>query len=90
MKQTKVKNLLTTILTEVSPNTACFLDPRMAVQEVLPLLLIILQPTFRPVSVAGKTSELLTTEMPSDFPHFNFLNFFLTLSPLEAPGWGGG
>ena len=50
IKQTKNSNLLTTILTGVSPNTACFLDPRLSVQEILPLLLIILQPTFRPVS----------------------------------------
>ncbi|XP_022092575.1 chromosome transmission fidelity protein 18 homolog isoform X2 [Acanthaster planci] len=50
VKQTRTQNLLTTILSEVCPSTACFLDPRMAVTQILPLLLIILQPTFRPVN----------------------------------------
>ncbi|XP_038065359.1 chromosome transmission fidelity protein 18 homolog [Patiria miniata] len=50
VKQTRTQNLLSTVLSEVSPSTACFLDPRMAVTQILPLLLIILQPTFRPVN----------------------------------------
>ena len=48
---TKVTNLLDSLLTDMSPSIRKFVTVRSLTLDLLPLLLDILQPTLRPVSV---------------------------------------
>ena len=46
----KHENLVTSMMTDMSPGTRKFLNIPVAVMEVLPPLMDIIQPNFRPVS----------------------------------------
>ena len=50
MKRMKHENLVTSMMTDMSPGTRKFLNIPVAVMEVLPPLMNIIQPNFRPVS----------------------------------------
>lgn len=50
-KLTKNQNLLSAMINDMSPMTRAFTSNKQLVMDVLPLLIHIIQPTLRPVSI---------------------------------------
>ena len=50
-KESRTSNLVTTLLSEVIPRIASSLNPRTLILDIMSHLLLIIQPSFRPVSV---------------------------------------
>ena len=49
-KKTKCENLVTAMMADMTPGTRKFLNIHVVVMEILPPLMDIIQPNFRPVS----------------------------------------
>ena len=50
LKKTKCENLVMSMMSDMSPGTRKYLNIPVVVMEILPPLMDIIQPTFRPVS----------------------------------------
>ncbi|XP_072043772.1 chromosome transmission fidelity protein 18 homolog [Amphiura filiformis] len=56
-KQSRTSNLITTLLSEVTPRIASNLNPRTLIMDILSHLLLIIQPSFRPVNTQLFSSQ---------------------------------
>lgn len=57
LKKTKCENLVSCMMTDISPSVRKFINVSIIVSEILPSLMEILQPTFRPVNTQLYSSK---------------------------------